>query len=123
MINMQGNTAPDYVTLGFEKIDRDLRFLIGCLGETLVELGHHDLAAYLPWATRPLPPVDSGALPAQLGLVYSMAFQLLNMVEENAAASMRAAEFLAARGFTDVSNLAGGIEAWSCEVDPGVPRY
>ena len=29
------------------------------------------------------------ALPPQLGLVYSIAFQLLNMVEENAAASMR----------------------------------
>jgi phosphoenolpyruvate carboxylase len=90
MIDMQGNTAPDYVTIGFEKIDQDLRFLIGCLGETLVELGLDDLAAHLPWAAQPLPPVDPGALPPQLGLVYSIAFQLLNMVEENAAASMRA---------------------------------
>ena len=30
---------------------------------------------------------------------------------------------LTARGFTDVVNLAGGIDAWSCEVDAGVPRY
>jgi rhodanese-related sulfurtransferase len=37
--------------------------------------------------------------------------------------SMRAAEFLASRGFTNVANLAGGIDAWSCEVDPAVPRY
>jgi len=26
-------------------------------------------------------------------------------------------------GFTDVWNLAGGIEAWSLTVDPDVPRY
>jgi rhodanese-related sulfurtransferase len=37
--------------------------------------------------------------------------------------SMRAAEFLAAHGFTDVANLTGGIDAWSSEVDPAVPRY
>jgi rhodanese-related sulfurtransferase len=27
------------------------------------------------------------------------------------------------QGFTDVWNLQGGIEAWSVEVDPSVPRY
>jgi monothiol glutaredoxin len=26
-------------------------------------------------------------------------------------------------GFTDVHNLVGGIEAWSHQVDPSVPRY
>jgi rhodanese-related sulfurtransferase len=30
---------------------------------------------------------------------------------------------LARAGFTRVSNLAGGIDRWSAEVDPGVPRY
>ena len=39
------------------------------------------------------------------------------------ARSMRAAEFLVSRGFTDVANLAGGIDAWSHEVDSAVPRY
>src|SRR5438046_5532736 len=37
--------------------------------------------------------------------------------------SQRAAEFLSARGFTNVKNLAGGIDAWSVRVDPKVPRY
>ena len=36
--------------------------------------------------------------------------------------SMHAGLFLAQRGFTPLS-LEGGIEAWSIEVDPGVPRY
>ncbi len=37
--------------------------------------------------------------------------------------SARVAEFLFRNGFTHVYNLAGGIDAWSREVDPGVPRY
>lgn len=37
--------------------------------------------------------------------------------------SANAAAFLIERGFTNVTNLAGGIDAWSCEVDPAVPRY
>jgi adenylyltransferase/sulfurtransferase len=31
--------------------------------------------------------------------------------------------FLARRGFAKLHNLAGGIDQWSREVDPGVPRY
>ena len=37
--------------------------------------------------------------------------------------SHQAAEFFLSQGFTDVHNLAGGIDAWSTEVDPSVPRY
>jgi monothiol glutaredoxin len=37
--------------------------------------------------------------------------------------SLNAAEVLAAQGFRDVYNLVGGIDAWSQEVDPDVPRY
>jgi monothiol glutaredoxin len=37
--------------------------------------------------------------------------------------SQRAAEQLAERGFTEVYNLTGGIDAWSAQVDASVPRY
>lgn len=37
--------------------------------------------------------------------------------------SMQVAAFLKARGFQHVANIAGGINAWSVEVDPSVPRY
>ncbi len=37
--------------------------------------------------------------------------------------SQAAAEAWLQRGFTNVSNLAGGIDAWSREVDSSVPRY
>jgi len=37
--------------------------------------------------------------------------------------SQAAAERFREEGWTHVANLAGGIDAWSAEVDPGVPRY
>jgi adenylyltransferase/sulfurtransferase len=37
--------------------------------------------------------------------------------------SRRACELLRAKGFQGVVNLAGGIDAWSREVDPSVARY
>ena len=37
--------------------------------------------------------------------------------------SAQAARFLAEQGFAGVKNLTGGIDAWSCEIDPSVPRY
>ena len=37
--------------------------------------------------------------------------------------SQRIAEFLKQSGFPNVANLAGGILAWSDEVDPTVPKY
>ena len=39
------------------------------------------------------------------------------------ARSARATDFLLRNGFADVTNVAGGIDAWSCEIDPAVPRY
>lgn len=37
--------------------------------------------------------------------------------------SLRVTQFLRANGFTNVSNVAGGIDAWSLTIDPSVPRY
>ncbi len=37
--------------------------------------------------------------------------------------SAHVTDFLIGQGFTRVTNLAGGIDAWSVEIDPSVPRY
>jgi rhodanese-related sulfurtransferase len=37
--------------------------------------------------------------------------------------SLRVTQFLRQQGFPQVQNLAGGIDAWSLEIDPSVPRY
>ncbi len=39
------------------------------------------------------------------------------------ARSMQVARFLVAQGFAHVANIAGGIDAWSLELDNNVPRY
>lgn len=37
--------------------------------------------------------------------------------------SRRVMEFLRHHGLTQVSNVAGGVDAWALEVDPSLPRY
>jgi len=39
------------------------------------------------------------------------------------ARSAQVVAFLERAGFASAYNLAGGIDAWSRDVDPGVPRY
>ncbi len=72
---------------GFELIDETLSFLVSCLGDALRDLGRHDLIPYLPWSGTPQP--DSSDTPDGLPQLYSICFQLLNMVEERVAAAIR----------------------------------
>jgi rhodanese-related sulfurtransferase len=37
--------------------------------------------------------------------------------------SLRVTQFLRQQGFEQAQNMAGGIDAWSVEVDAAVPRY
>jgi monothiol glutaredoxin len=37
--------------------------------------------------------------------------------------SAQAAMYFAQQGFSDLYNVVGGIDAWSLQVDPAVPRY
>ncbi len=37
--------------------------------------------------------------------------------------SLRVTNWLRQQGFTSVQNMTGGIDAWSVEVDPSLPRY
>jgi len=37
--------------------------------------------------------------------------------------SLRVTHWLRGQGFTLVQNMAGGIDAWSLEIDPSLPRY
>ncbi|MDZ7767770.1 MAG: rhodanese-like domain-containing protein [Woeseia sp.] len=39
------------------------------------------------------------------------------------ARSARVAGFLAQQGFSRVANISGGIDQWSVEIDPAIPRY
>ncbi|MFL2825989.1 MAG: rhodanese-like domain-containing protein [Coraliomargaritaceae bacterium] len=37
--------------------------------------------------------------------------------------SLKAVEYLKAKGFDNVLNLAGGIHEWSTKIDPSIPTY
>lgn len=39
------------------------------------------------------------------------------------ARSARVAGFLAQQGFSRIANISGGIDQWSVEIDPAIPRY
>jgi phosphoenolpyruvate carboxylase len=68
----------DYLARGFQKIHVDLAFLMHCFREVLEELGEQHLANNLPWISEVR--IDLTPNP-RLCQAYSIAFQLLNMVE------------------------------------------
>jgi len=75
---------------GYKKIKDDLSFMMQCFAEMLENLGEHALALQLPWVNNPGKEADPSEVPPEkLIQAYSMSFQLLNMVEENAAAQFR----------------------------------
>ncbi len=71
---------------GFDLINERLRYLLDCLEEALVSTGREDLLPYMPWSGRD---GETGAAPEGLPQLYSIGFQLLNMVEERVAAEIR----------------------------------
>jgi phosphoenolpyruvate carboxylase len=66
----------------------DLEFMLECLRETLTENGEGDLARYIPWINenKELDPTELTDKHIQL---YSLVFQLINMVEVNGAVQNR----------------------------------
>ncbi len=65
--------------------------------------------------------IPMGEIPARLADLD--ATRPIACLCHHGARSQRVAGFLAQHGFGHVANLAGGIDAWSRERDPGVPRY
>ena len=48
---------------------------------------------------------------------------LVVFVDYQGKRGIDAAAYFAGHGFTNVKTLRGGIDAWSREIDPSVPRY
>jgi rhodanese-related sulfurtransferase len=48
---------------------------------------------------------------------------MLIIIDHQGARSLDAAAYFAGHGFTNVKALRGGIDAWSIEIDPNLPRY
>ena len=65
--------------------------------------------------------IPLGELPARVAELDSAREIVLHC--HHGVRSLRALEFLRQSGFRKLKSLKGGIEAWSREVDPSVPRY
>ena len=48
---------------------------------------------------------------------------LIALIDHQGTRSLDAAAYFAGHGFTNVKALLGGIDAWSQQIDPALPRY
>ena len=48
---------------------------------------------------------------------------LIALIDHQGTRSLDAAAYFAGHGFTNVKALLGGIDAWSQQIDPSLPRY
>lgn len=80
------------------------------------------------WQVAPVPPGEFDLLQIPMGEITGRLDEIEAQTPtaclcHHGARSQRVAAFLQAQGHVDVVNIAGGIEAWSNEVDASVPRY
>lgn len=81
--------TPDYISSGIAKIDADIQYLIDRLATVLRTLGEETTAGLLPWQAETTADAAIAADTPAIEQAYSIAFQLLNMVEECAAGRTR----------------------------------
>lgn len=76
--------------------------------------------------------IDMASIDGALPVTDELAQEVLNEWPKNSPIvvmchlgerSLQAAAYLADKGMTNVKSMRGGIEAWSAEIDPKVPRY
>jgi rhodanese-related sulfurtransferase len=73
--------------------------------------------ASIPWATT----IPMGEIPERFAELPHD--KTVVVMCHGGGRSARVTQFLEANGYDNVENLAGGIEAWSTQIDPTVPRY
>ena len=104
-----------------------------------IEISVHDAAALL--ASDPPPHLldvredferEICLIPGSVQLTEALAQEMLSQWDKHTpiifschhgGRSRGAAEYFIQAGFLNVRTLTGGIEAWSLEIDPAIPRY
>jgi adenylyltransferase/sulfurtransferase len=67
--------------------------------------------------------IPLGELPQRVHEIPMEAAVMVVLYCHHGVRSLSAVAYLHRLGYYHVRSLAGGIDAWSCEVDPAVPRY
>lgn len=98
----------------------ELRELVDSGGPlTLVDCRRPDEHAYCRVGNDILIPLDT--LPQSVGQLEGAG--RLVVYCHHGVRSMRAVNWLRQNGFQQAQSMRGGIDAWSMEIDPSVPRY
>jgi monothiol glutaredoxin len=76
------------------------------------------------FATARIPGAVLAAREAELEKILALPKETPLIVHcHHGVRSIPGAGFFIQRGFTEVYSLSGGIDAWSCAIDPSIPRY
>lgn len=67
--------------------------------------------------------IPMGELPDRVGELAGREEQRIVVHCHAGVRSLRVAQWLRQQGFMQAQSMAGGIDAWSLEIDPSVPRY
>ena len=62
-------------------------------------------------------------IPARLAELEPYKLERIVVHCHHGGRSLRVTHYLRQQGFDQAQNMAGGIDAWSQEIDPAVPRY
>jgi rhodanese-related sulfurtransferase len=88
---------------------------------TLLDVRNYDEFAYCRLADSTLIPL--GELASRIEEVEAPKDAFVVVYCHHGVRSLRGAAILMAAGFENVASLSGGIEAWSLQIDPAIPRY
>ena len=80
------------------------------------------------WRTASVKPGDFTLLTMSMGTVPARLQELdpetpIACLCHHGGRSMQVAQYLVNRGFAQVANIAGGIDAWAVELDSNIRRY
>lgn len=87
--------------------------VIDCRETSEYAIAKIDGAQLLPMSTFPLSPDALTAYQGKHIVVHC----------HHGGRSLRVANWFRQNGFADAQSMAGGIDAWSVEIDPTIPRY
>lgn len=111
--NVSEEVTPQDVAswLSFEADIRPL--LIDCREAEELEICHIDGAKWIPL----------GDFPSHVEWIREFAERGVLVSCHHGMRSLRATRYLRQQGIERAFSMAGGIDAWSCQIDSSVPRY
>ena len=114
---------PELPSLPLEISVREAQRLIAAKGASLrlIDVRDPDEFAFCHLPGAELIPLQ--VLPSEAGAHLPDKSAGIVLYCHHGMRSARAAEYLRQLGYANARSMAGGIEKWSTEIDPAVPRY